>query len=160
MCSSPILIRNPYFRHQNLSTNVNKKGTYIPDKFGYLHDTQSAFIKVPCGKCLECIHARQSNFVQRVQLASLTHYIFMVTLTYQDSALRSISVPTDMGEFTHAYADIDDFRLMVKRIRVHHKFSRPFKYLVTSEYGELRHRPHFHALFFVPIYESDRTSLD
>lgn len=133
MCISPVCIENPHFR----STNSVISSYY---------DVDSRFILVPCGKCRECRHLRQSYWLQRVQLQSLTHHVFMGTLTYCNDMLPRITVDGT----TFFYSDMRDFRLMIKRLRRRNFLPSGTKYLVVSEYGGRKHRPHFHFLLFLP----------
>ena len=133
MCISPVSIENPHYR----STNSVISSYY---------DVDSRYILVPCGKCSECRHLRQSYWLQRVQLQSLTHYVFMGTLTYCNEMLPRI----DVDGSTFYYADMRDFRLMIKRLRRRNFLPPGTKYLVVSEYGGRNHRPHFHFLLFLP----------
>lgn len=128
----------------------------------FLKDTSSAYINIPCGYCVECVKSKQMQIVQRVQNMCLDHHVFFCTLTYMDSMIPSHefhSYDIDSGEevqkYIVKYADIADFQDMVKRIRKYELFPRHFYYLVVSELGSKRGRPHFHALFFIPKYKDD-----
>ena len=138
MCLNPILIKNQGRMYKG-------KVNALPQ----FSDTQSQYIYVNCGVCSECVKKKQMYLIQRCQLESLDHYIFFATFTYKDDMLPFI----DVNGFRHYYADISDFQNMIKRCR-----KRPEwiinKYLFVTEYGGKRHRPHFHALFFVPKSES------
>lgn len=46
------------------------------------------------------------------------------------------------------YADINDFRLMIKRLRKRGEIPQ-CKYYVFTEYGSEKHRPHFHFILFI-----------
>lgn len=110
-----------------------------------LHDTKSQYIYVNCGVCPQCVRNRQNYLIQRVQLESMTNYVFFGTFTYSDDMLPFI----DVNEYRHYYADVSDFQNMIKRCRKRDEWIIN-KYLYVTEYGSKRHRPHFHALFFVP----------
>ena len=110
-----------------------------------LHDTKSQYIYVNCGVCPQCVRNRQNYLIQRVQLECMTNYVFFGTFTYSDDMLPFI----DVGEYRHYYADVSDFQNMIKRCRKRDEWIIN-KYLYVTEYGSKRHRPHFHALFFVP----------
>lgn len=145
MCLSPILIQNKsrYYRGRI-------------DHDSVLHDTTSQYIYVNCGVCPQCVRNKQQYLIQRVQLESLTNYIFFATFTYKDDVLPYI----DVGDFRHYYADVHDFQNMIKRCRKRDEWVIN-KYLYVTEYGGKNHRPHFHALFFVPKeVESKRNVFD
>lgn len=138
MCISPTILKNP---------NYGYKG-----KFSFLKDTQSKYIKVPCGHCSECVHVRQLSLVQRCSLESLSGYPFFSTLTYNNESLPTLQ--TSDG-FTIRYADLSDVVRMVKRLRNDNAFERPFRYFSVSELGSKRARPHFHILWFVQKFPED-----
>lgn len=149
MCLSPVLIKNP------------NKGLH--HQFSFLKDTSSDYIKVPCGHCPECAHKHQMDVLQRCQTMALDHHVFFGTFTYNNDMIPHLDIPSgeidpDTGEekiYSIKYADIHDFQNTIKRIRKRNAFTRPFSYFVVSELGEKRGRPHFHALFFVPVDPCD-----
>lgn len=44
---------------------------------------------------------------------------------------------------------------MFKRFREHRHINREFRYLCVNEYGDKKHRPHFHILLFVGKQDND-----
>lgn len=139
MCLSPIRIRNP---------NYGRGGS----RFGFMVDTWSKFINIPCGHCAECITWRQIQLVQRVQMESLSNHLFFATLTYNNAMLPHVL--TSSGRDIR-FADISDLQKMFKRIRNENAFGRPFKYFAVSELGSKRGRPHFHILISIPKHSGD-----
>lgn len=133
MCVSPVRIPNPNY---GCKAELLRKTT----------DCVSRYINVPCGVCGECIARRQSDLVQRVRVLSLDHFIFFFTLTYNNESLPRYECSTG---FSVPFADHSDITNMFKRIRKGNLFEYPFKYLVVSERGKERSRPHFHGLVFV-----------
>lgn len=107
------------------------------------HDCTSLKLPVPCGNCPTCIALRQSYFVQRCQMMSINHHLFMVTLTYRQSMIRYLTVN---GRKLY-YADFTDIQNMFKRLN-----NRGYKcsYFCVSEYGSDHHRPHFHMIIALP----------
>lgn len=134
LCISPISIPNP-----NYGVKV------IPGSPFSVKDCTSVRISVPCGHCVECIASRQNSLIQRVDMLSTDYDVFFFTLTYNNETIRTVL--TSSG-FELKYADISDFQKMMKRIRVHNLIPREFKYLLVSERGSLKSRPHFHGLLF------------
>lgn len=55
-------------------------------------DADSAFIYVPCGRCPECLAAKQNSLVQRVQCESRYNHLFFCTLTYDNKHLPKLTV--------------------------------------------------------------------
>lgn len=138
MCLRPILIDNP-----------NYKAYHLLDRnpFANVHLTS---ISVPCGRCPVCLQLKQQYITQRVQMEALNHDLFFGTLTYNDSSLPCFSI----GEFTFAYPDFSDWQKMIKMIRKHENLPE-FKYMLVSEYGGKRHRPHFHFILSFPKIDSE-----
>lgn len=138
MCDRPFLIPNPYRGLSKIGLN-------------YLHDTISAFIRVPCRVCPSCLALRQSYFVQRCQMESLSNDLFFCTLTYSNDMLPMRVVN---GRSLN-YPDWTDVQKMMKRIRKYNLFGSSFRYFAVSEYGGLRHRSHFHLIFSLPKIEGE-----
>lgn len=130
MCDRPILIDNPYRGLSHVGLN-------------FLHDTKSLKISVPCGNCRTCISLRQCYYVQRCQMESLDHHLFMLTLTYRDKYIP-FTIVNDRKLY---YPDWSDVQKMLKRLR---NRGLKFSYMFCSEYGSRHHRPHFHAIISVP----------
>lgn len=122
--------------------NVNYGNT---SKLGFIKDTTSQFIPVPCGHCSVCLQLRQQYIVQRVQMEALSHDLFFGTLTYNNESLPVLEV----DDFKLNYVDISDFQSMIKMIRKYENLPS-FKYLLVTEYGGKRHRPHIHFILSFP----------
>lgn len=145
MCTHPIFIKNP---------NLGLKDY----GFGFMKDTVSSYIAIPCRHCPECYANMQMQLVQRVQMECLEHHCFFCTLTYNDESLPIIHLPRLdglPGSIPIRFADVLDVQNMMKRLRKKDAFGRPFRYLAVSELGSKRARPHFHILFFVNKEETD-----
>lgn len=104
---------------------------------------------VPCGKCAFCLHKRQNELILRCrnELLSSKSTIF-VTLTYNNEHLK---VSKD-GEKIHGRLDYTDIQHFIKRLRSNYSYDKgsvlDFRYLVSGEYGDVFHRPHYHIIFF------------
>lgn len=146
MCLSPLKVKNPYW-----------KGNYnlIKHSDSFLHDTISQFIYVPCGVCKQCIAVKQMYLVQRVQMEARNCFLYFSTLTYDNEHLPKLGVSTG---FDIPFADNRHLQLMFKRLRIENSFGRPFRYLACSERGSEKSRPHFHILWFLPIYDGETYS--
>jgi len=125
------------------------------------YSKEYAPFQLPCGKCIECRleYARQWA-VRCVHESKMYEDNSFITLTYSDENLKSPKL------------QYIDFQLFIKRLRKHiftqflksygkenwlladkeqrKKLSEQFRIgiFVTGEYGELRKRPHWHALIF------------
>lgn len=138
MCLSPILRPNTNYGKHTAIAHFSK-------------DVENVNIYVPCGVCAECLSLKQNYLLQRCELMSLTHFIYFGTLTYRNGMMRSLTKTGNDGkDYTYYYADVDDFRLMIKRMRRYGYLPRGTKYLCVSEYGGEKHRMHFHFLLFIP----------
>lgn len=136
MCVLPVTIRNP-------------KQVMTAEDF--------KFIKVPCGKCPECVKRKASNWFFRLsqELKVSTSAVFL-TLTYSDEHL-----PRSFNGFPTL--EKKDFQKFLKKLRrrldaldVDHKI----RYFACGEYGARFHRPHYHAIMFnLPKPMSERSEL-
>ena len=130
MCLAPIIIENPYFNSP------------IKDsKFRLAHNTVDSHIAVPCGRCSVCLHLKQIYMVQRVQMEALCNDLFFGTLTYNKESLPVAK----FGDIEFAYVDLSDWQKMIKMIRKDYPDLK-FKYLLVTEYGSKKHRPHIHFI--------------
>lgn len=137
MCLHPVFIKN---------VNYGNKS-----KLNYLSDTTSQYIPVPCGRCSVCLALKQQYIVQRVQMEALSHDLYFGTLTYNNESLSFVT----SGDFRLNYVDISDWQRMIKMIRKHENLPK-FRYLLVTEYGGKRHRPHIHFILSFPKDESQR----
>lgn len=102
-----------------------------------LHETgilRYDYVKLPCGKCVECRSARANDWRKRLMLendCSLSS--FFVTLTYDNDHLPSDGVR------------LDHLQKFFKRLR---NVAPTFRYYACGEYGDLFGRPHYHFVIF------------
>lgn len=92
-------------------------------------------LRLPCGKCNECISKRALEWATRAKHEISDHKEnSFITLTYSPKNLNSNFIIKS------------DFQKFVKKLRkkLHHKI----KYMVSYEYGSKYFRPHMHAIFF------------
>lgn len=148
MCTCPILIPNKLKTRSKFGRAMLSNNQYING----IKDIESEYLRVPCNHCSECLKRRQLEITQRCQNELLDHYCFFGTLTYSPEAIPHF-VTSDGSDIT--FANCRDFSLMVKRIRKNNLLPRPFHYILVSERGTTKGRPHFHYLMFVPKYDSD-----
>lgn len=132
-CISPIKINNVNYGLEKIGIN------FIKDCSQYLY--------VPCGHCDACFRLKQLYIIQRAQMEILAGKdLYFGTLTYNNAMIPRV----DIGDKQYLYADFRDVRLMFKRIRKDNLLGTSFSFLVVSEYGGSRHRPHFHFILSVP----------
>lgn len=110
---------------------------------------------VPCGKCIDCVNHRASDWRQRCLLeCKTTDMVFFSTMTINEN-----NMPKTCGLAHPSKRMIQLFhkRLRITITRAHKNLT--FKYFLASEYGPQtknadKHkseykRPHYHALYFV-----------
>lgn len=120
MCHFPINIKNPKKR---------------------LNADDFERIEVPCGKCNLCLKKRADQWFLRLsyELKKATSAYF-VTLTYEDAPR------TKNGLCTAKKSDLQDY---FKRLRQREGGNNTYiSYYASVEYGEKRHRPHYHIILF------------
>lgn len=118
-CLTPLVIENP--------------------KYKLYKDFQpwlTRYIKVPCGKCVECIVRYILGWAFRLELEKrVSTSVGFYTITYNDENLPFDGVSKS------------DIQKLFKRMRK--KYNIPnFKYLLISEYGPNGGRAHYHGVFF------------
>lgn len=133
MCYQPLTIHNP-----------KKLLNSILDR---------SLLEVPCGCCKECYDARRNGFFIRMYYEYLDclnkhGFAYFLTLTYRPSSINTL--PT--GELCYRHDDVKNY---LKLIRIHLERDFGFdvkdniRYFCCSEFGEERHRPHYHIIFYV-----------
>lgn len=105
------------------------------DEFNKIKFHNEGDLRLPCGKCTECISKRAIEWATRArhEIACHSENCFL-TLTYDESHLPSIFVVKA------------EFQKFMKRLR---KLTKsPLRYMVSHEYGSKTFRPHHHAIIF------------
>lgn len=88
---------------------------------------------LPCGTCLACRTSRAKDWSNRLFLESLEHEKnYFITLTYDNANCPPELVKSDCQQFFKSLRN-DGFKC---------------RYFIAGEYGEVTHRPHYHALLF------------
>lgn len=101
-------------------------------------------VDVPCGKCDVCKRNKMQDWLFRLQFdVDSSVNSFFVTLTYNDDNLPDKVKLDDVQKF---------FKRLRKRCEPKKIGNMPnsryiaLEYFLTSEYGSLRNRPHYHAI--------------
>lgn len=97
-------------------------------------------VEVPCGQCIGCRLEKSRQWAIRcVHEASLHEKNTFITLTYAPEHL-----PKDHS------LDKTHFQKFMKRLRKMENRQKgdEIRYYACGEYGELRNRPHYHAILF------------
>lgn len=157
------------------------KQVYVPfvDENGY---TTKFNFAVPCGKCYDCRRSLANSFVLRCR-SEFLHSVcsFFVTLTYDNRNIRFFN-PCDrvarrkeidlIESFGYKYfgmyknfvldkIDASNFCKSMQKCIKRYSDSLLFRYVLNGEYGLFTQRPHYHVLFFSPLYfnQSDFTKI-
>lgn len=94
-------------------------------------------VVVPCGKCLGCLMTRAFFWSVRCTCESVDYdESYFLTLTYDKEHLP------EGGELCRAHV-----QSFVKRLRYYFKDYK-LRIFYCGEYGEKRHRPHYHMIVF------------
>lgn len=138
MCLNPVTIINP-------SKYVSLK---YRDRF---------LLQVPCNNCAECQEQNSRSWLFRayyefLQCAedSSSNYVYFDTLTYSEDNLPRLSnIASEFPDYPCFRSE--DVTLFLKRLRsnLDRKYRVKVRYFLSSEYGSLRMRPHYHILLFV-----------
>lgn len=108
-------------------------------------DSNPLYLNVPCGKCLDCQRMLKDEWFVRVygEWKLRKGSVLFYTLTYNE---ENIPRYKDVKCFSREH-----LQLFLKRFRkqLWSYYKVKLRYLITSEYGELYRRPHYHALFFL-----------
>lgn len=140
MCKSPI--------------QITTRSKYIN-----FHSGQQYKIWVNCGHCSECREAKQREWNVRLYY-EIKKYInngkwcYFDTLTYSNENLPKLTKYTDIHK-NWACFNPKDIRYWIEELRQKLKGKKYIEkdnecgYMVVSEYGELRHRPHYHIILFI-----------
>lgn len=152
MCISPIYLPDKSHNITIENKVTGKSRTIEVDRYG-IHKSQ--YMPVPCGHCKQCIAIAQMEMIQRIQMESLDKDIYMITCTYDNEHLPRLV--TSEG-YEYRYADYKDASFMIERMRENKMFGdREFKWLIVSERGSHRARPHFHILLLFKREEIGKT---
>lgn len=99
-----------------------------------------SFIKVPCGKCMNCKQGRGREWIFRLkQEMKVSTSAFFVTLTYSDENLMLL----EDGTATLWKYDLWKYFKEVRR-----EMDEQLRYFACGEYGTKTKRPHYHAIIF------------
>lgn len=121
----------------------------ILNRANHWDEHKPLYLEVPCGKCEECKQSNRNDWFCRCFYEWLSNrengQSFYYTLTYNNDNLpHSMGVPC---------FSLRDLQLFLKRLRkCLSKRDTKLRYMITSEYGELYQRPHYHVLFFLDSY--------
>lgn len=94
--------------------------------------------EVPCGKCYHCLRRRIGGWIFRINnQLKYSSSAFFITLTYDTQ-----HVPiTQNGFMTLKKSDLQNFFRILRK-----QTGKKIKYYAVGEYGEEKHRPHYHAI--------------
>ncbi len=128
MCLNPIRATFEYTPDKTTGMAIREAGRPKLDPEGEL--------KLPCGKCDECISKRSIEWATRAKHEISNHkQNCFITLTYDDNHRPDGIVKRD-------------FQLFIKNLRKKYKLANKLRYMVSYEYGTKTNLPHMHAILF------------
>lgn len=131
------------------------------DPYAYEYLKRENMFLIPCGKCIGCKLDYARHWADRMMLEyESCHKAVFVTLTYEDKWLPNVNPetgelfsPSDLNEDEARIAPLikSDLSEFMKSLRS--KFSDNnhdvrIRFFGCGEYGEKKHRPHFHVILF------------
>ena len=97
-CSKPVVISKPGLPGHPMQRVPGSAAPYLKD-----------YLVVPCGKCIQCVKARQDNFACRIRSeADKKGSMALVTLTYRDDSLPLVSTLWRVSKETGEYERLTD----------------------------------------------------
>lgn len=138
MCTSPITIKNRSRR--------------------YVDGVSKMFFHVPCGHCKECMKAQQDEwfvraFFEYLRCKNAGGHVFFPTFSYNKEHLPHYD--DDVMDYhipCFSYKDILSFRNKLRVYLTREGYdAKGLRFIIASEFGGKKGRPHYHGLFFVPF---------
>lgn len=136
MCTSPKKIRTP--------------------KKVFNADSDPLYYMVPCNHCAQCVSAKVSawslrSYYEWKYCKDNGGVALYITLTYAPNSLPYCDLPTVDGDSItvpcFCKRDIQNFLMRLRKYCQRH-YDCDVRYIVTSEYGGEKHRPHYHGVLF------------
>lgn len=118
----------------------------IINRTSHWHDGKPVYLIVPCGHCEECLQKQRNDWYVRCYYQWLQNRCssFFYTLTYNNDNL-----PHYQGVSCFSKRHIQLFLKRLRHLLVNFDEELELKYMITCEFGEQCHRPHYHALFYL-----------
>lgn len=135
----------------------------------FYHSDQPKYISVPCGYCEDCRRVTQNEWFFRAYMEYMDCIgsggaVYFPTLTYDDDHLPSVELPVDDDILRVGCFSTEHIRSMMRKMRVYLQRDgyeyKGLKYIVCSEFGDTKGRPHYHMLLFIPFPLSTDYVLD
>lgn len=112
------------------------------------------FFEVPCGKCCECTNAKVTswslrNYYEFLNCKNNGGIVFNFTLTYNNEHL-----PKQYGIGTFDKLDVQKFLKLLRKWLIKDGYIKDgslLRYFLTSEFGHLHGRPHYHIIFYLYV---------
>lgn len=126
---------------------VNNKIDFDPNK-------DKVYLSVPCGKCAECQNQKVKswsirNYYEFLNTKNHNGIVFNYTLTYNDENL-----PHYLGFPTFDKTHVQKFLKLLRKWLVKDGYIHDggLRYFLTSEFGKLHQRPHYHIILYLDSY--------
>lgn len=112
---------------------------------------ENAIQALRCGSCIDCRLNSSHKWAVRCMFESQYHeQSIFVTLTYADTHLPFGNFVDANGEIFSSSLSLYDIQAFLKRLRerLDRLYGSKIRIFYCGEYGELNHRPHYHAIIF------------
>lgn len=136
MCTNPLTIRSP-------------KKFFNPD-------ADPTYYQVPCNHCAQCQSVKASawsvrSYYEWRNCKDNGGVALYITLTYAPQSLPYCDIPTSDGDtLTVPCFFKPDIQKFLQRLRKYcqRHYDCDVRYIITSEYGGKKHRPHYHGILY------------
>lgn len=123
-------------------------------------DSSAVFQEVPCGHCPDCVDIKTQEYKLRsyyewLEVKQNGGFAYFDTLTLNNVSFYNPS-RNYRGVKTFNKKDIT---LFLHKLHQRCKDKYSFRYFLSSEYGGIYKRPHYHVIFFIiPLINKDKDS--
>lgn len=104
---------------------------------------------VPCGSCVACLSRKRNEWTYRLtKEKEYSDYTYFGTLTYDQQNIP-IRIKDNIPYFVFNKKHLQDYLKRVRYFIGQISDGIKISYYVTSEYGGIGHRPHYHMILYV-----------
>lgn len=114
----------------------------------------------PCGQCMNCLINNQMQWKFRLKKEVLVSDLaFWLTLQYDNEHLYIPEIGDCLNRPAVCKKHCQNYFRQLRKVFKSKKFDIKFKYFLTSEYGPLTNRPHYHCLILVQCKDKSLNNL-
>jgi hypothetical protein len=149
-CFSPLVV----YSVPNENDPTKRRIVFNPPPTTSAYSINKPF-NIDCGQCAGCRLAKAREWAVRCTHEAMMHErSSFLTLTFSEAGLVGRQNKYKDKDKQDIYSlNVRDFQLFMKRLRKYVKkhcnfTNKDISYYHCGEYGEINHRPHYHALLF------------